>query len=89
MSFFALSSISGAVDMGVDKALQAVSVFEAAVIAFCSADNPRACLSLVKFKSLILVFMGVLLYGYGGDCWGIQEWQHATVGISVFGDSAT
>ena len=46
--------------MGVNKALQAVSVFVAADIAFCSADNPRAYLSLVKLESLILVVMGGL-----------------------------
>jgi hypothetical protein len=60
-----LAPISGAVDAGVNKAVQTVSVFVAADWAFCDAKtNPRACFSTEKGQSLVLVVSGVLLYSY-------------------------
>ena len=65
MSFFQLAPISGAVDSGVNKAMQTVGVFIAADWAFCDAEtNPRACFSTQKGQSLVLVVGGVLLYSY-------------------------
>jgi len=65
MSFFQLAPISGAVDSGVNKAVQTVTVFVAADWAFCDAEfNPRACFSGQKGQSLVLVVSGVLLYSY-------------------------
>jgi hypothetical protein len=52
----------GSTSAGVMKGLQAVLVFVVAHVLYCSPRQTDACLSTIKFMSLITVVSGVVLY---------------------------
>jgi hypothetical protein len=52
----------GSTSAGVMKGLQAVLVFVVAHVLYCSQRQTDACLSTIKFVSLITVVSGVVLY---------------------------
>ena len=54
---------SGAVSAGVNKALQAISIFAFSSMFFCD-EHPDQCLSLLKLVSMVLVIIGVLWYAH-------------------------
>ena len=62
LAFFYLTKLS-AVMAGINKAVQAVSVFAASHIFFCSVDKNQ-CLTLGKGVSMVLVVCGVLLFSF-------------------------
>ena len=71
-----------AVMAGIDKAVQAVSVFAASHVFFCSVDKNQ-CLTLGKGVSMVLVVCGVLLFSFAKKSVGKQAPATVTLKRSV------
>lgn len=63
--YFYLVSHIGAVSTGLFQALTTIGVFFMSSLLFCGPNAPQQCLTLYKYYSIVLVFLGILLYSFG------------------------
>ena len=75
-TFYSIAK-SSAVLAGVNKSVQAISVFAASDYFYCDFD-PQQCLSTGKCISMVLVVLGVLLYSYGKPNTNNSDTGHMT-----------